>query len=224
MNRRVLVSLIALSLLMLAPIANVAADTGGGAPEPIDVYVAGTGFSFVDRNGMEWSGYAQVDENRLAGTRAFSFFFSASVGSQICNPGTDDEYEAGDYVEFFAARSRIVEYRMADDLSRAAVAAEVVGPRSRFDACTGELEQRRREEHSVAFKLRPTAPPESMVDVFCRPLEEGSSAGVEVMEILTLADAAGPVVIDGRSVTQSDGSLQRFQAILGDPCEVPPEG
>ncbi|MEK6720951.1 MAG: sigma factor [Chloroflexota bacterium] len=90
------------------------------------------------------------------------------------------------------------------------------------DGCTANLETIRRERHRFHFKLQPIVPPDPIVDVFCRPVQEGSTDGIQVTESLTYAEATGPVVLDGRSVTQTSASLRHLEATLGDPCVAGP--
>lgn len=221
MIRRFVTLLAACGLMAIGPVATVSADTVGG-PEPLDVYVVGTGFSFTDRAGTSWSGIAQIEDNRLSGERFVSFFFSGAGAQKACDAGTpsdpSDDYVGTEYIEFFATNSRILRYEVASDLSSARVSLAMRGTRVHLDACTGEERSRRGEVHAFAFSLQAGGSPDVSTETFCSPLDDTGSDGVEVNQVFSYVDASGPVALDGRSVTQTWGNIQHVEATLGSSC------
>lgn len=220
------VTLLAIGALAALPISIVSADTTGGPPVPIDVAVVGTGFSFVDRTGATFYGYAQVEDNRLLGLKTTSVTIQGAGALRMCNAGTprdpSDDYTTNDYVEFYAVSSRIARYQFAPDLSAAAVSLALRGTRVVLHGCTGRLVSERQESHTFRFALNAIGEPSTSVDVFCRSLEDGTTNAVDVTETFSYVDAAGPAYLDGRRVTQEYGSLQHLLVTLGDPCVAVP--
>ncbi len=205
-TRPALFALASAGLLAAALVGPVAADTEP-APIPLNVYLAGTGFSFT-AGGLEYSGIGQLEEERITHQTFVSFFFSANGAEKPCGTETpddpDDDYVGTEYIEFYAAKSKIETWTIRKDLGRAQLSISVKGPRSVFDACTGELVRTRTEKHTFSFDLRATEPGAPETDVQVVTTDDGT---FEITSTFEYRPAAGTVKLDGRRVQQSDGAM-----------------
>jgi hypothetical protein len=210
MRRRTMACVLAViaALATIAPAASARQDAG---PQPIDIYLSQTDFSFTDDSGITFAGIAQVEDNRRTGDKIVGFQFNGLGAPEPCLGDITN-----DYIEFFAARSRMVFYRLESDLTHATVGLVLNGHRVRYDGCTGKLESRRPEVHTFGYELEPAATPVTTIESFCR--DDGEGGMVEVTEIFTIADATGPAVLDFAPVTQTFGSLQHLEHVVGNPC------
>jgi hypothetical protein len=216
MIHRAIVAFFGAAALVTAGTAPAALADTGGPPQPADIVTIGTHFSFTDRRGAEFSGIAQIEEDRLAGTKSVSFFFAGDGDSETCDAGTpedpSDDYVGTEYIEFFATRSSILVYRVRADLTGAVAAFAVAGQRVRTDACTGEIESRRAERHLFEFRLQATAPPS--VEESTSVVDNGDGTCSAVTETVSITTASASASLDARSVSTADASIQRYQATV----------
>lgn len=206
------------SLALVAAIALVApasalADTVPGT-NPVDVYLISAGFSFTD-GGTDWSGIAQIEEERISGQRFVSFFFSGSGASRACDAGTpgdpSDDYVGTQRIEFFSTRSTIKELRVANSLAKGEFDVALIGRRVTLDACSGEIVRSKTERHMFELQLRATGTPETSTDVFI--VDNGDGTVTEVTQRFTFVAATGRARLDGDPVSVSEASLQHVELI-----------
>ena len=121
---------------------------------PVNAFVAGGAFSFIDRAG-EWSGFIQIVDDRLHMRQLGSVYFARLGPEQVCDAGTPDEYVSNDYIEF-SGEKLTTDVKIRDDLSLASFEIGALGHRVTVDACTGEVVSTRYERHTFDGKLTGT--------------------------------------------------------------------
>ena len=162
MRRQLLVSLVgtALAVTVAAP---ALADTSEPA-EAHDVFSSGVDFTFTDRDGIDWEGFASVEDNRTSGVQFVSFYFAGrGTETTVCDGETpddpSDDYEDSSYIEFFSTDGRAVTDRIATDLSQAKVHLKLSGTRVVLAPCTGELIASTTERHTFEYDIEPVTTP-----------------------------------------------------------------
>ena len=219
MRRQLLAPLIG-TALAVAVAAPALADTTEPAAA-YDVFVSGVDFTFTDKAGIDWEGFAQVEDNRTTGEQSVSFYFGGR-GTKTSQCGLDtpndpsDDYEGSSYMEFFSTDGRAVVDKIETDLSHAKVNLQLNGTRVSTDPCTGEIVSSTNEHHTFMYDLDPTSTPVPDVETFCRP--DGAGGRVLVTERNTFVDATGDAKLDGKRTGVPFADLQRGQSILGAAC------
>ena len=206
MNRSGLVAASSAILLLAAVATPALADTAGA---PANSYVYGGAFSFVDR-GQSWNGYAQFEDDRLHGTTHVSFYFGSSGAEKLCDPGTPDDptddYTGTEFMEFDPTTTQIVEASVRSDLSAAKFSLKMSGVLSRFDACTGEIVQAKREHHSFEMALKSTSDLQTESGSILIDNGDGTlSPGTETFSYRT---AGGKASVDSSPASVSDALIQ----------------
>lgn len=202
-------SLVALLSIVTSPTAF--ADT---ATQPADVYVVGGGFSFVD-HGHAWSGWAQIEDDRLHHARTASFYFARSGSERSCDAGTpgdpSDDYVTLDYLEFSPTSTTIVDYAVRTDLSAGKFELRMAGKLLTFDGCTGEITAERRERHAFEMSLKGTSDLVSETNPVI--IDNGDGTYGRGIETYLFRTAAGKASVDRAAASINDAMIQHVVII-----------
>jgi hypothetical protein len=209
--RRLVISASLVALLLTVASPGVQADT---TTQPANVYVVGGAFSFVD-GGREWSGWAQVEDDRMRLDRHASFYFAADGDESTCDAGTpddaSDDYVGLDYLEFTPTSTTIVDFSVRTDLSAAKFELRMAGTLLTVDGCSGEIVQTRRERHSFTMSLKGTS------DLFSETnsviIDNGDGTYGQGTDTYSFRTAAGKASVDKASAVVSDARISHVVVV-----------
>jgi hypothetical protein len=203
----------AIILTLIIPSAALADTTPG--PTPYDVYLITTGFTFSER-GIQYSGIAQIEEERLSGYRSASLFFSGNGKSELCDGGTpadpSDDYVGFQQLSYSLDSATVTSLQVDASLASGSFEMATKGRFTTTNACTGEIIRSRPERHRFTLQLVAAGAVDTSETTTI--VSNGDGSFSQVTDRFSFVNATGTGAIDRASVTLSESSLQHAELIV----------